>query len=103
MNRLFLAVLLSLILGTPAGAADPREASAILKDYESVTDPTLDASKLNDQTYVRKFVEERNAAMEKRNALALELYPSHSDHPRATDLMIDRGNNMIQPRVAKSQ
>src|SRR5438309_4201517 len=103
MNRLFLAVLLSLILGAPAGAADPREASAILKDYESVTDPTLDASKLNDQTYVRKFVEERNAATEKRSALALELYQSHPDHPRATELMIVRWANMTQPGVSKME
>src|SRR5436305_1511501 len=103
MNRLFLAVPLSLILGSIASAADPREASAILKDYESVIDPTLDASKLNDQTYVRKFVEERRAAMEKRSALALELYQSHSDHPRATELMIERWSNMIQPGVSKAE
>src|SRR5207244_797514 len=76
---------------------------AILKDYESATDPALDASKLNDQTYVRKFVEERKAALEKRSALALELYQSHPDHPRATELMIERWSNMTQPGVSKSE
>src|SRR5207249_3781557 len=104
MNRLFLAVLLSLILGAPAGAADPREASAILKDYESVKEPVVDATKVKDPAYVRSYREERKRAMEKKDALAMELFQAHPGHPRTVTLMHVRWSNMIweNPRVEKA-
>src|SRR5436853_3061272 len=81
-----------LLLGiSPLLAADPpREASEIVKEYNEVKMPALDATKVKDQKYVREYLQERNAATDKQNALAEELYKSHPDHPRAAPVMATR-------------
>src|SRR4051812_36713592 len=102
MNRTLFAVVIGGLIPVAAFAADPRPATEIIKEYENTKDPTIDASKLKDQSYVRKYVEERKAAIEKRSALALELYKSHPSDPQATKLMLERWSNLTQRGIART-
>jgi thiol-disulfide isomerase/thioredoxin len=98
MKKLVLpACILGLLLST-ATAADPREASEIVKEYNDVKAPTLDPTKIKDADYVRTYLQERAQAQEKQNRLALELYQTHPDHPQATAMMLTRWGNMLSGR-----
>ena len=63
-----------------------RPADAILKDLEAVEMPKLDASKRNDQAYVREYLAKRQETLDKRAALALELYKTAPNHARVPEL-----------------
>jgi len=90
------AFVLSLLLWSSAAAADtPREASEILKEYREIKMPTVDPAKVRDPEWVRSFREEQAKAIEKQNALALELYKAHPQNPEAAQLMAIRLSNML--------
>src|SRR6516162_8422007 len=67
-----------------------RDSNVILKEYDAIKTPTFDAAKQTDAAYVRKYAQEKSAAVEKQNALAEELYKSNPKHPRAVPLMATR-------------
>jgi thiol-disulfide isomerase/thioredoxin len=95
MKSLILSALAATVLIASAIAADlPRDAEAILKEYEAVAMPTYDSAKGRDRDYVRTYSEARTKALDKKNALALELYRAHPDHERATPLMLARWASM---------
>jgi thiol-disulfide isomerase/thioredoxin len=76
-------------------AADPpREAAAILKDYEAVKEPVGDGARIKDQAYFRSYFAELMKALEKKDALALELFQAHPEHPQTIPLMMKRWSNM---------
>jgi thiol-disulfide isomerase/thioredoxin len=89
--------ILALLLVTCSFAADePRTADEILKDYNAIKMPAIDATKTRDQEYVRDYIAERGKVMEKQGVLAEELYKSHPDHPRAAPLMAMRLAQKLQ-------
>jgi thiol-disulfide isomerase/thioredoxin len=71
-------------------AGDDRKPDAILKDLESVELPKLDASKRTDRNYIADFMKKRSEALEKRGALALELYKAAPTNERVPQLMFER-------------
>jgi thiol-disulfide isomerase/thioredoxin len=77
-------------------ADEPRSADDILKDYDAIKMPTLDATKTRDQTYIREYLADRTQALEKQGVLAEELYKAHPDHPRAAQLMAMRLAQKLQ-------
>jgi thiol-disulfide isomerase/thioredoxin len=98
MNRFLVAAAVSCVFVASAAAVDtPREATAILQDYSSVKMPAVDAARVRDPGYVQSYFEERAKAFEKRDALALELFQAHPDHPRAVEMMIERWGHMSSP------
>jgi thiol-disulfide isomerase/thioredoxin len=99
MNKLFLTT--SLLCASIA-AAEPRDAEAILKEYGAIKEPLVDATKLKDPAYFSSFFGERMKVLEKRDALALELYQAHPDHPEAVPLMLKRWGNMASTRSEKA-
>lgn len=91
MRKCLLLAAAACSLASIAAAAEPaREASEILKEYDAVTFPVADRSRLNDDEYRRQFAEAIEAANAKRNALAEELYKAHPQVRRAASLMADR-------------
>jgi len=96
MNRRFhfLAVVVSIPFALAALAADPRPASEIIKEFDSVTMPTVDATKVKDPNYVRSYIAERQKAIEKKSALALELYEGYPSHEEAPRLLVERWGSL---------
>jgi thiol-disulfide isomerase/thioredoxin len=98
MNRFLVAAAASGLLLSAALAADPpREASAILKEYASVKMPVVNPAKVKEPDYIRSYFEERKQAQDKQDALALELFQAHPDHPEVTELMVQRWGHMRSP------
>ena len=88
-------LLLGAFLWDAAGAADPpREAEAILKDYQAVQSPVFDRNKYGDQAYIRTYSDASRIALNKKRALALELFQGHPNHERVAELMLTRWRNM---------
>ncbi len=77
-------------------ADEPRSAEEILKDYNAIKMPSLDATKTKDQDYIRKYIADRAEAMTKQGELAEELYKAHPDHPRAATLFAMRLAQKLQ-------
>jgi thiol-disulfide isomerase/thioredoxin len=86
LRRLTAAAVAVLALGLPA-LADDRTAEEILKDLDAVAMPQLDRAKTQDQAYVQKYVQDRQAALEKRGALIVELYKAAPDNDRVPALL----------------
>jgi thiol-disulfide isomerase/thioredoxin len=85
------AVVLGAFLMSAGGAmGDDRTPDAILKDLESVEMPKLDAAKRTDPNYITEFMKKRSEALDKRGALALELYKAAPTNERIPKLMVER-------------
>lgn len=80
-------------------AAAPREASAILNDYEGVQPPAYNRAKAKDADYAQKYIQEYRRAQEKQDDFALELYQGHPNHPQVADLMVKRWSHMTPVRA----
>src|SRR5262249_29497826 len=102
MNRLFVAIWPLVFWACTASADPPRDAESILKDYEGVKEPVVDATKLKDPSYFQSYFSERMKALEKKDAFALELYQAHPEHPQATPLMLKRWGNMAGSNAEKA-
>ena len=72
---------------------DDRSPDAILKDLESVKMPELDAARRTDSDYIKDLIKKRSEAVEKRGALALELYKAMPTNERVPQLMVERWMN----------
>jgi len=97
MKTAFPLAIVSLVSFTLLLAADePRSADEILKDYNAIKMPTLDATKTRDQQYIRDYIADRAKATEKQGTLAEELYKAHPDHPRAAQLYAMRLAQKLQ-------
>ena len=102
MNTIAKSLWTAVVLGSCVVAAGEalaagRPADAILKDLEAVEMPKLDASKRNDQAYVREYLAKRQETLDKRAALALELYKTAPNHARVPELMVARWRMSIRP------
>jgi thiol-disulfide isomerase/thioredoxin len=85
------AVVLSALLMSAGGAmGDDRPPDAILKDLDAVEMPKLDAAKRTDPKYITEFMKKRSEALDKRGALALELYKAAPTNDRIPKLMVER-------------
>ena len=91
---LFTACAMCLAASAALAADPPRDAAAILKDYADVKEPVVDAAKVKDPAYVQSYIAERQKAMEKKDALALELFQAHPEHAEAIPMMVKRWTNM---------
>src|SRR5258708_6367583 len=90
MKKVFpLACLLCVVFPVAGIAESPRDAAAILKDYDEVKVPVLNATQVNDSNYVRSYVTQRSQALDKRARLAREFYAAHPDHLQALSMMIE--------------
>lgn len=97
-KSLWTAVVLgSCVVAAGEALAAGRPADAILKDLEAVEMPKLDASKRNDQAYVREYLAKRQETLDKRAALALELYKTAPNHARVPELMVARWRMSTRP------
>jgi thiol-disulfide isomerase/thioredoxin len=103
MKRFFLVVCAALVsLPAFTQAEQPRDAEAILKDYQAVKMPAYDSSKREDKAYLQTFTEERTQALAKQNELALELFKAHPRHEQAAELIVRRWQNMRGPESDKA-
>jgi thiol-disulfide isomerase/thioredoxin len=102
MNRFLLAAAAFCWLYSSALAEPPRSAETILKEYNAVKEPELDRTKARDAAYVRTYVAQQAQAIEKKNALALELYQADPKHPEAGKLMLARWENLAGTDGAKA-
>jgi len=103
MKSSFLIATVAIMLFCTLSAADqPREADAILKEYQAVKMPAYESAKRDDQDYIRTYMEARTKALAMQNELALELYRAHPGHQRATELMMARWSNMRGNEVEKA-
>jgi thiol-disulfide isomerase/thioredoxin len=103
MRTLLLGALTGLCLLPAVSIADePRDAEAILKDYQAVKLPSYDSSKREDQAYLRAYMDERSQAVARQNELALELFKAHPQHEQAVQLMLTRWRNLRGPDAAKA-
>jgi thiol-disulfide isomerase/thioredoxin len=85
------AVVLGALLMSAGGAmGDDRTPDAILKDLDSVEMPKPDAAKRTDPSYRADFIKKYTEAIEKRGALALELYKAAPTNERIPKLMVER-------------
>src|SRR5258708_3557612 len=67
-----------------------RSAEQILKELDEIKIPKNDASRKNDQDYVRQFTVELRETTEKRAALISELNKVAPDHDRIPSLVAER-------------
>jgi thiol-disulfide isomerase/thioredoxin len=89
------AVVLGAFLMSAGGATgDDRTPDAILKDLDSVEIPKPDAAKWTDPTYKTDFMKKQREALEKRSALALELYKAAPTNERIPKLMAERWTSL---------
>jgi thiol-disulfide isomerase/thioredoxin len=90
-----LAVGVGLFACEASAAGGHRDPGVILKEYDAIKMPTLDAGKRKDADSVRRFNQEKEAAVEQQNDLAKELYRADPHHPRAFPLMAARLGRMM--------
>jgi thiol-disulfide isomerase/thioredoxin len=96
MNKLAaLASVLAVLLCSLAAAEPPRDAAAIVKEYQAIKMPEVDRTKISDPAWVQSYIKERDAAVNKQNELALELFKADPNHPEAIKFMSARWNNMV--------
>jgi len=107
MSRFVKSVWAAVVLGScvvsagGARAAD-RSAAEIVKELDAVKMPSFDATKRGDQAYVQDFIAKRQAAIEKRAGLVLELYKAAPDHEQVPKLMVERWmNGSMGPKAAE--
>ncbi|MGC8644549.1 MAG: redoxin family protein [Isosphaeraceae bacterium] len=95
LKRGGLLLLLGAILASAAlmVGAD-RTADQILQEIDAVKMPTLNRSKIRDQSYVKEYLNQRNEASQARGKLILELYKAAPDHERIPGLMAERWDGM---------
>ena len=89
---------LALALLPAAFAADDkpaRDAETIVKEYKATTLPTFDTTNQKDTAYIRNYMDQRKQAVDKRQALAMELYRTHPDHPEVPALLVERWQSML--------
>jgi thiol-disulfide isomerase/thioredoxin len=78
----------------PSGAAAPQDVAAkpsaedMLKEFNAMRPPALDASKRNDPQYVRQFIAEMNAARAKRVELARTFAETYPDRPESAKMLM---------------
>ena len=97
-NAVWTAALMgSCIVAAGEAVAADRTAEAILIDLESVERPKLDASRRNDEAYLRDHRAKVQESLDKRAALVLELYKTAPNHARVPELMVARWRMSIRP------
>ena len=93
VNGRWVAVVLGVGMGissvAPAPGAD-RTAEQILKELDAVPYPTFDASRRQDQDYIREYEMNWQRAWDKRPVLILELFKAAPGHERIPVLMSER-------------
>jgi thiol-disulfide isomerase/thioredoxin len=103
MRRFLAAAGAAMVLGwlSTAPARADRPAEDILKDLEAVKMPEIPAKR--DQDSIRKYITERQEALEKRGTLIFELYKAAPDNPRVPELLGERWANLppIGPQAAE--
>src|SRR5262245_40603184 len=102
MNRFLLAAAAFCWLYSSALAEPPRPAETILKEFNAIKVPELDRTKARDAAYVRKYLADQAQAIEKKGALALELYQADPKHPEAGKVMLARWENLVGTDGAKA-
>lgn len=77
---------------SPATTVLARERSAeqILKELDAIQVPTVEATKRNDETYLRVFLPKHAQVWSTRDALILELYKAAPAHQRIPKLIAER-------------
>ncbi len=92
MTMLCAALALGLSGGTALAQAEaaPRDAEAIVSEYQQIRPPQVDPARQNDPGYRVEYMAARQALLEQRNALAKELFEAHPDHPQALPMMQQR-------------
>jgi thiol-disulfide isomerase/thioredoxin len=92
-SKLGMALCSLLAAGTLAIAGD-RPVGEILKEIDAVKVPTLDRTKMRDQSYVQEYLKKRNEAATARGKLILELYRTAPDHDRIPEFLVERWEGM---------
>ncbi|MFI5458211.1 MAG: TlpA family protein disulfide reductase [Isosphaerales bacterium] len=96
------AVLGGWILSAGTARAADGPAEAILKELDAAKAPSFDATKRSDQAYIQDYLSKRQAAMEKRSGLILDLYKAAPDHEKVPTLMAERWmNNANGPKAGE--
>ncbi len=67
-----------------------RSESQILTELDALVSPVLDASKKQNQAYMRRYLSKSREVGSKRDALILELYKTTPKHERIPELMGER-------------
>ncbi len=103
MRRFLAAAGAAMVLGwlSTAPARADRPAEEILKDLEAVKMPEIPAKR--DQDSIRKYLAERQEALEKRGTLIFELYKAAPDNPRVPELLGERWASLppVGPQAAE--
>ena len=100
--RKWVAIVLFVTATSSVGAlawAAGRSESQILKELDALVAPVLDASKKQNQTYIRRHLSKSREVGSRRDALILELYKTSPTHERIPELMGEPGvEKRICPR-----
>jgi thiol-disulfide isomerase/thioredoxin len=83
-------VMVACVMSAGWAMGSDRTPEAILQDLDSVEMPKYNGTKRTDPKYMGDFRKKSMEAMEKRGALALELYKAAPTHERLPKLMVER-------------
>jgi thiol-disulfide isomerase/thioredoxin len=102
MKKRILSTLAVAVFSVTASAADPpRDANAILKEYDAVETPRLDRTKASDRAYMRTYSDASGKANATKNGLALELWRTHPNNERTEKLLLARWRSLSGSETAK--
>jgi thiol-disulfide isomerase/thioredoxin len=103
-NLLTCGVLAIVLTISPVASAEDRSADAIAAEFEVTRPPQVDPGRKGDVAYIQELRAQAMEAMDKRAALAKELWEKDPSHPKAMEMMQFRWNHLVQTqRVGEAE